>query len=62
LKNGAKDRDGWDIVEEEIDRVFESNDKVMIESLGAGDGFARLHKSLKNKCKINLTDLIRMNP
>ncbi|MBN4002223.1 hypothetical protein [Nostoc sp. LPT] len=39
LKNGAKDRDGWDIVEEEIDRVFESNDRVMIESLGAGEGF-----------------------
>lgn len=52
LKNKAKDRDGWDIVEEEINRVFESNDKVMIESLGAGEGFARLHKSLKNKYQI----------
>ncbi|MBD0390714.1 MAG: hypothetical protein ICV54_30530 [Nostoc sp. C3-bin3] len=40
LKNGAKDRDGWDILEEEIDRLFESNNKVMIESLGAGEGFA----------------------
>jgi shikimate kinase len=52
LKNGAKDQDGWDIVEEEIDQVFESNDNVMIESLGAGEGFARLHKSLKNKYEI----------
>ncbi|MBW4458046.1 MAG: hypothetical protein KME55_38540 [Nostoc indistinguendum CM1-VF10] len=52
LKNGAKDRDGWDIVEEEIDRLFESNNKVMIESLAAGEGFARLHKSLKNKYEI----------
>ncbi|MCC5645659.1 hypothetical protein LC607_22480 [Nostoc sp. CHAB 5824] len=52
LQSGAKDRDGWDIVEEEIDRVFESNDRVMIESLGAGEGFARLHESLKNKYQI----------
>ena len=52
LQNGAKDRDGWDIVEEEIDRLFESNDKVIIESLGAGEGFVRLHKSLKNKYQI----------
>jgi shikimate kinase len=53
LKNGAKDRrDGWDVVEEEIDRMFESNDKVVIESLGAGEGFVRLHKSLKNKYQI----------
>jgi hypothetical protein len=29
-----------------------SNNKVMIESLGAGEGFARLHKSLKNKYQI----------
>lgn len=41
LKNGA-----------EIDRLFESNNKVMIESLGAGEGFAWLHKSLKNKYQI----------
>ncbi|MDZ8105708.1 MAG: hypothetical protein RM338_08800 [Nostoc sp. DedQUE12a] len=52
LQSGAKDRDGWDIVEEEIDRLFESNNKVMIESLGAGEGFAKLYQSLNNKYQI----------
>lgn len=54
LQNQPKDRDGWDIVEEEIDKLFTSNDKVMIESLGAGEGFAKFHKSLMNKYKIKL--------
>lgn len=54
LQNGLKDRDGWDIVEEEIDKLFGSNDKIMIESLGAGDGFAKFGKSLMNKYAIKL--------
>ncbi|MBG1243970.1 hypothetical protein [Nostoc sp. NZL] len=58
LNNGAKDRDGWDIVEEEINRVFESNDRVMIESLGAGEGFTlTFHGMWKVRralcCKVN---------
>lgn len=54
LQNGPKDRDGWDVVEEEIDRLFANNDKVMIESLGAGEGFAKFHKSLMKKYQIKL--------
>ncbi|MBD2726356.1 shikimate kinase [Nostoc sp. FACHB-892] len=48
----TKDRDGWDILEEEIDRLFRSNNKVMIESLGAGEDFAKFYQSLKNKYHI----------
>jgi len=54
MQNRPKDRDGWDIVEEEIDKLFESNEKIMIESLGAGEGFAKFHKSLTNKYHIKL--------
>ncbi|BBD66524.1 hypothetical protein NIES4072_62060 [Nostoc commune NIES-4072] len=35
LQNGAEDRDGWDIVEEEIDRLFESNNTEHIPELEA---------------------------
>ena len=31
--------DGWQKVEQAIDRLFLVNDRVMIESLGAGEGF-----------------------
>ena len=54
LQNGPKDKDGWEIVEEEIDKLFENNDRVMIESLGAGEGFAKFHQSLKKKYQIKL--------
>jgi shikimate kinase len=54
LKYGAKDRDGWAVVEAEIDRLFETHDKVMIESLGAGEGFIKFHQSLQRKYPIKL--------
>jgi shikimate kinase len=41
--------DGWTRVEAEIDRQFETHAKVMIETLGAGPGFAAFHVSLQKK-------------
>ncbi|NJP08611.1 MAG: ATP-binding protein [Leptolyngbyaceae cyanobacterium RU_5_1] len=54
LQNGSQDRDGWDVVEAEIDRLFETKDQIMIESLGAGEGFAKFHASLATKYQIKL--------
>ena len=41
--------DGWQSVETAVDTAFQTQDKVMIESLGAGEGFHRLHNSLAQK-------------
>ena len=35
--------DGWKKVELSIDRMFETHAKVMVESLGAGEGFGGFH-------------------
>jgi shikimate kinase len=40
---------GWQKVEEAIDSAFQSSDKVMVESLGAGDGFQKMKASLSRK-------------
>ena len=50
----AAGEDGWARVEQEIDKLFQQHDKVMIESLGAGDGFKRLHSSLSHKYEVKL--------
>jgi shikimate kinase len=50
----AEGENGWAKVEHEIDRLFLQHDKVVIESLGAGDGFNGLHASLKEKYDIKL--------
>lgn len=50
----AEGEDGWKRVELEIDRLFRQHSKVVIESLGAGDGFNRMHASLKEKYAIKL--------
>lgn len=50
----AEGEDGWMRVEHEIDRLFMQHDKVVIESLGAGDGFNRMYASLKGKYDIKL--------
>jgi shikimate kinase len=50
----AEGEDGWDRVEREIDAIFLQHDKVIIESLGAGEGFNRMYASLKNKYKVKL--------
>jgi shikimate kinase len=45
---------GWDRVEREIDGLFDKHDKVIIESLGAGDGFNQMYASLKDKYEVKL--------
>ena len=45
----AEGEDGWSRVEREIDTLFIQHDKVIIESLGAGEGFNRMYASLKSK-------------
>jgi len=46
--------DGWEKVEAVIDALFQKQDKVMIESLGIGEGFAKFHASLAEKYSIKL--------
>jgi shikimate kinase len=46
--------DGWKEVESVIDETFETNDKVMIESLGAGDGFRGFQAALAEKYPIKM--------
>ena len=50
----AEGEDGWDRVEREIDALFLQHDKVIIESLGAGEGFNRMYASLKDKYRVKL--------
>ena len=46
--------DGWKKVEAVIDTMFQTNNKVMIESLGVGDGFYQFHASLAEKYPIKM--------
>lgn len=46
--------DGWRTVEMAVDALFERHRKVMIESLGAGDGFRAFFASLSRKYSIRL--------
>jgi shikimate kinase len=46
--------DGWKRVEAAIDALFQTRDRVMIESLGAGDGFRGFHDSLTRKYSIKM--------
>jgi len=46
--------DGWNKVEAVIDALFQEHDKVMIESLGVGEGFSRFRTSLAEKYAIKL--------
>jgi len=48
------DEDGWKKVEAAIDTMFQKRDKVMIESLGIGEGFGKFHTSLAEKYSIKL--------
>lgn len=48
------DEDGWEKVEAVIDAMFQKHDKVMIESLGVGEGFTKFHASLAEKYSIKL--------
>lgn len=46
--------DGWEKVEATIDTMFQQHDKVMIESLGVGDGFVKFHASLAEKYSVKM--------
>lgn len=48
------DEDGWKKVEAAIDALFQKQDKVMIESLGVGEGFIQFHASLAEKYFIKM--------
>lgn len=50
----APGEDGWATVERTIDQLFQQQDEIMIESLGAGAGFDRLHSSLRSKYTVKL--------
>ena len=49
--------DGWKKVENAIDAEFQNYDKVMVESLGAGEDFKRYCTSLKEKYTIKMIRL-----
>jgi shikimate kinase len=51
LKTGE---DGWVKVEAAIDRMFQSHDRVMVESLGIGEGFQKFYSSLLKKYPIKM--------
>jgi hypothetical protein len=46
--------DGWKKVEAAIHALFQTQDRVMIESLGAGDGFHGMYESLAGKYPIRM--------
>lgn len=46
--------DGWEKVIEAIDTLFQAHDKVMIESLGVGEGFNKLYANLTEKYPIRM--------
>lgn len=50
----APNEDGWKKVETTIDMLFRKHSKVMIESLGVGEGFSKLHTSLAGKYPIKM--------
>jgi len=46
--------DGWKRIEAVIDTMFQKHDKVMIESLGIGEGFVKFHASLAERYSIKM--------
>jgi len=48
------DEDGWQKVEAVIDAMFQEHDKIMIESLGIGEGFGKFRASLAEKYSIKM--------
>ena len=48
------DEDGWQKVEAAIDELFQKQEKVMIESLGIGEGFGKFRASLAEKYSIKM--------
>ena len=52
--NLKPNKDGWEKVEAAIDAVFQKHRKVMIESLGIGEGFGKFHASLLRKYSVKM--------
>jgi len=52
--NLSEGENGWLKVEQTIDELFTQYDKVVIESLGAGEGFNGIFASLKEKYQVKL--------
>jgi shikimate kinase len=50
----ASGENGWIAVEKAIEKAFQQDDEVMIESLGAGSGFDSFHASLIGKYNVKL--------
>ena len=48
------DEDGWKKVEAVIDAMFQQHDKIMIESLGIGEGLGKFRASLAEKYSIKM--------
>jgi shikimate kinase len=46
--------DGWKKVENAIDAEFQNHNKVMVESLGAGEDFKRYYTALKKKYTVKM--------
>lgn len=46
--------DGWEKVEAAIDTMFQTHNKVMVESLGIGEGFRRFYTALAEKYPIKM--------
>jgi len=47
LQQGGMAAQGWDVVTAAIAIAFQIHDSVMIETLGAGSGFAQFHRALQ---------------
>jgi shikimate kinase len=50
--------DGWKKVEAAVDAMFQTHNKVMIESLGAGEGFEGFYASLAKKYLIKMIHVV----
>jgi shikimate kinase len=50
--------DGWKKVESVIDDMFQRRDKVMIESLGVGEGFRGFYEALAKKYPIKMIRIV----
>ncbi len=47
-------KDGWEKVEAAIEAMFQKHSKVMIESLGIGEGFVKFYASLVRKYSVKM--------
>jgi len=54
LRREVNDEVGWKKIEAVIDTMFQKQDKIMIESLGIGEGFGKFHASLAEKYSIKM--------